>query len=195
MPWEKSFDRDTVLQQSMALFWRKGFKRLSMADIVAATGASRYGLYDEFGDKRDLYLSCLDWYTDYLITGLLGELGSEAAGLEALRAYRDRILAGLDIGDNASMGCFMCAAAAEQSAEPAVRERARAHFARVEAALATAFENARDAGEIDDRIDPADAAIGLTASVQGLSLFARAGMPVETMRAQIRAVFRAHAID
>ena len=58
----------------MMVFWRNGYEKTSVADIVAATGASRYGLYDEFGDKHALYLAALDYYENNPIAWLLGDL-------------------------------------------------------------------------------------------------------------------------
>ena len=74
MPWEKSFDRSEALEKAMMVFWQKGYKKTSVADIVAATGASRYGLYDEFGDKHALYLAALDHYEKNPVAWMLGDL-------------------------------------------------------------------------------------------------------------------------
>ena len=78
----------------MMAFWQNGYEKTSVADIVAATGASRYGLYDEFGDKHALYLAALGYYEKNPVAWLLGDLDKDGAGLAELYGYRDRLIAG-----------------------------------------------------------------------------------------------------
>ena len=49
MPWEKRFDEDEVLDAAMTLFWERGFRGVSMADLVSELGVNRSSLYDTFG--------------------------------------------------------------------------------------------------------------------------------------------------
>jgi TetR/AcrR family transcriptional regulator, copper-responsive repressor len=55
----KQFDRQSVIDKALPLFWRHGFARTSVTDLERATGVNKSGLYSEFNGKEDLYLACL----------------------------------------------------------------------------------------------------------------------------------------
>ena len=46
----REFKPETVLDAALDLFWRKGYKACSMADVVKSSGVARYGLYQTFRD-------------------------------------------------------------------------------------------------------------------------------------------------
>ncbi|MEO0974353.1 MAG: TetR/AcrR family transcriptional regulator, partial [Pseudomonadota bacterium] len=56
--------RARVIDVATTLFWRHGYDGVSVGDLVEATGANRYALYAEFGDKRAVYLAVLQRYID-----------------------------------------------------------------------------------------------------------------------------------
>jgi AcrR family transcriptional regulator len=74
----KHFNRAEVMEKSIPVFWEHGFADTSLADLEAATGVNRSGLYTEFRDKEDLFLASLGHYiqtsglTDMLATKPLG---------------------------------------------------------------------------------------------------------------------------
>ena len=175
MPWEKSFDRQEALRQAMMLFWRQGYEDTSISDIAAATGASRYGLYDEFGDKHALYLEALEHYGEVLITQLLGPLERADAALPELRGYRDRLLASVDT-EVGRLGCFLCLSGVDLGPrDPQVTAKVSATFERVIAALTRALKNAAAADNLRSDIDPGEAAEVIAAAVQGAAVFLRSG--------------------
>ena len=53
---------EAMLDAALDLFWRKGYKRCSMADVLRKTGVARYGLYQAFKDKDQLYCATLKRY-------------------------------------------------------------------------------------------------------------------------------------
>lgn len=58
------YNRSEVLQKSVDVFWNKGFKDTSLQDLEKATGVNKSGLYSEFKDKDDLFVSGLRAYID-----------------------------------------------------------------------------------------------------------------------------------
>ena len=52
----KEFEEEAVLQKAMELFWKQGYEKTSMSDLVEHMGIHRKSLYDTFGDKHSLYL-------------------------------------------------------------------------------------------------------------------------------------------
>ena len=60
----KNFNREDVLDKAIPVFWRRGFADTTLADLEAATGVNRSGLYAEFKDKEDLFLAGLKRYLE-----------------------------------------------------------------------------------------------------------------------------------
>ena len=58
----KEFDPRTALSAAVQVFWRNGYEKTSLDDLMAAMQVGRQSLYDTFGDKRELYLSALEAY-------------------------------------------------------------------------------------------------------------------------------------
>lgn len=62
----KKFDRESVLQKALPVFWRCGFADASLHELEQATGVNKSGLYSEFKDKEDLFVQSLQYYLDNL---------------------------------------------------------------------------------------------------------------------------------
>ena len=60
----KEFSRNGVLEKSIPLFWRNGFRACAISDIVEATRVNRFSLYDEFGNKEGILFATLQLYRD-----------------------------------------------------------------------------------------------------------------------------------
>ncbi|MFX8903109.1 helix-turn-helix domain-containing protein, partial [Acinetobacter baumannii] len=57
-----SFDTDAFLDQSLELFWKRGFAATSMADISQATGLGSGSIYAFVEDKDDLFRRVFERY-------------------------------------------------------------------------------------------------------------------------------------
>lgn len=51
----REFDENVVLQKAMELFWKQGYEKTSLNDLVEHMGIHRRSLYDTFGDKHTLF--------------------------------------------------------------------------------------------------------------------------------------------
>lgn len=68
----KKFNRESVLQKALPVFWRCGFADASLHELEEATGVNKSGLYSEFKDKEDLFVQSLRYYLDnFNFTGVL----------------------------------------------------------------------------------------------------------------------------
>lgn len=65
----KKYERDEVLKNAMALFWRRGFAHTNLQDLEKATGVNKSGLYAEFKGKDDIFVSSLQYYYDHRGSG------------------------------------------------------------------------------------------------------------------------------
>ena len=62
VPWEKRFDETEILDATVALFWERGYRGVSMADLVDELGINRSSLYATYGNKEDLFRRALQRY-------------------------------------------------------------------------------------------------------------------------------------
>lgn len=60
----RRYDEESVLEALTALFWRQGYTRTSMADIVETSGVHKPSLYRTFGSKEELFTKVLHRYLD-----------------------------------------------------------------------------------------------------------------------------------
>ena len=182
MPWQKSFDRKQAIEQAMLLFWRRGYEDTSMAELVEATGASRYGLYDEFGDKRGLFLAALDRYLARLVKPNYRALNRKNAGLDEIRAFFGAFIAVAGTRVQV-MGCLMCHTASRPIANDADVARRVALFMDVlKNSFTNALGNARKSGALPDGARPKDLAAFFAGMVLATSLLCRADTDAETTR-------------
>ena len=103
---------DSVLDAALDLFWRKGYKSCSMADVVRKTGVARYGLYQAFRDKDQLYCATLKRYHQRLRNRFIKPSADKRSDYSVLVQHFDRVLEQLENGNND--GCFAHQAAIER---------------------------------------------------------------------------------
>ena len=170
----RAFDPAITLEKAMMVFWERGYFNTSIDNIVAATGVSRYGLYDVYENKRSLFLATLDLYYETIFAAMLATLEKPGASVNEIRQYFDILLhyAGKPGG---KIGCLMCNTASEVAPfDKDVAERVRKFRDSAGRAFRRALTNARQKGELSSRIEPAKHADFLTGALQTVWLLARA---------------------
>lgn len=105
MPRHIEFNRDKVRDRALLLFWSKGYQATSLQDLLGALGISRSSLYAAFGDKRALFVDCLDLFAERTRLLLL-KAGETRPPLDALQFFFERHLNG-DGRSRASQGCLL----------------------------------------------------------------------------------------
>jgi TetR/AcrR family transcriptional regulator, copper-responsive repressor len=96
----KKFDRESVLEKALPVFWRCGFAETSLHELERATGVNKSGLYSEFKDKQDLFVQSLRYYQDSLELGQL--LAREPLGWDNI----ERLLKARSRNWQRLKGCF-----------------------------------------------------------------------------------------
>ena len=177
----KEFDRDEALQRAILGFWKKGFAGTSIDDLVRATGIGRQSLYDTFGDKRQLFLEALRTYNAAGIAGVLEKLRT---GPTALAAIEMLLVEMAEAGAKTrALGCMGVNAICELAGEDAeVRSLTDTSSALLEATLAAVLDEGKSKGAIRRGIDSRAAARFLAATLSGMKVQAKAGVPREALR-------------
>ena len=96
----KKFDRESVLEKALPVFWRCGFADTSLHELEQATGVNKSGLYSEFKGKEDLFIQSLRYYQDNLELGQL--MASEPLGWDNI----ERLLKARPPNRHSLKGCF-----------------------------------------------------------------------------------------
>jgi TetR/AcrR family transcriptional repressor of nem operon len=168
----KEFDRDTVLDRALELFWRQGYEGTSTAALVDHTGIGRQSLYDTFGDKRRLYLEALDRYRARGATPW--HLLDEQPLRPGLRALYLAIIDWL-VSDTDGKSCMLVSAATERCpSDREVAARFCANTRDLETRFAARLRRAQADGEISARHDTGDLARYFTNTLYGLQVTAKA---------------------
>ena len=173
MPRPKSFDPDRVLDAAMRLFWEQGYASTSISELTDAMGINKFSLYSTFGDKRAVFLACLDRYSVQVVGALLSDLEAGDAGLGEIRAYFEMIVHGATHPQECH-GCLMTNTAAELGpGDSEVRTKVRKHFGRMRRAFRRAVDNAVERGELVPKASADLLARQLVASSQSIAVAAR----------------------
>ena len=113
MPRLREFNPETVLDAALDLFWRKGYKCCSMADVVRKSGVARYGVYQAFKDKDRLYCAALKRYHQKLHDFFVKPFCGQRPNFASLVNHFDLVLDQLENGEHE--GCFAHQAAIERA--------------------------------------------------------------------------------
>jgi AcrR family transcriptional regulator len=174
----QEFDHQATIDAALAVFWDKGLHRTSVDDLLAASGLAKSSLYNAYGGKQALFEAAVGRYVELQAEGLEKVLA--AASLEAaLKKLFQSV-----VQDNfEGRGCLLvnCAGSAtqrEDDEQPILRNAFNRMFSVVEARLRRAQQD----GEISDAIEAPAAAMLVCATMSGLRIFHKAGLPKARLR-------------
>lgn len=171
------FDRDQALMSALGVFWRQGYQAASVPELLGAMSLSRSSLYAAFGDKRSLYLQCLDLYTGRTL-GLMAEVRATHPPFEALRVFFQRTLH--------QPGCLLVNTTLELAeVDDELRHEAGLRMARVQEAFEVCL---RDAGCTPS--EAAEFAGFLMLINQGLRVSSRRDLTPAARQAQLDTAFK-----
>ncbi|GAB5517924.1 MAG: TetR/AcrR family transcriptional regulator [Rhodothermales bacterium] len=187
----KAFDRTNVLEKAMQVFWRQGYEATSLQDLVEAMGINRFSIYAEFGDKRGLFLSALDYYDADRVTSTLGSLDREDASLADIRAFFER-LAHAATTPYASQGCLVCNTMAEcTTTDMDIATRSKHYVTRLRSVFRRALRHAQQRGELPATASLDTLADYLTGAVIGLFGYMKSPAPPQAVQGYAQTVLQA----
>jgi TetR/AcrR family transcriptional regulator, transcriptional repressor for nem operon len=168
----------------MALFWNQGFQATSLAGLLAAMGISRSSFYAAFGDKRGLFVECLDLFARRTMD-LLARLRAEMSPVDALQAFFERDFAGAR-GARGQWGCMLVSTVLEMAGvDDGLAAHASCHLDSVQRLFRTLIQDAGAAPALAE-----DLAALLMLVNEGVRVSSRRPLP-DTERLQpIAATFR-----
>lgn len=178
------FDRSLARDKALVLFWRKGYQATSIADLLAAMAISRSSFYAAFGDKRTLFLECLDLFAER--TGdAMRRTRAVLPPIDALQQFFERNFVGARVAQG-KLGCMMVNTILEMAGvDDALSARASQHLA----AMQAVFEDFLvEAGH--EPLRARELAALLMLVNEGIRVSSRRDIPPEEQLLPIQATFR-----
>lgn len=169
-----SITHQNIIEKSIQLFSVKGYYHTSIADIVAATGLTKGGLYGHFANKQEIwqagYEECVRIWKGIVFEGVK-DLTDPLARLERVveNSLKNYLGGGVFEG-----GCFMLKSLVDLAGQsPDMSRRVLAGFQGFAALLRRWLEEAEDQGLLREGLPLQEIADFLVVSLNGAaSLFA-----------------------
>ncbi|MES3040315.1 MAG: TetR/AcrR family transcriptional regulator [Pseudomonadota bacterium] len=190
-----AFDPDIALNAALDTFWQRGYQGSSIQVLLDAMGLNRGSLYNQFGDKDQLFQSVLMRYFQRypeLVISLLDHSPDPIAGIDAVFQLT---LVQLP-EQQRQCGCLLVNTVAELSdSHREHAEQAQALLTQVEQAFARALQRAQHSGQWQHpALNAKTAARLLFTYLTGLRITTRLGMPSEAIQEQITVLMQTLAL-
>ncbi|WP_300675018.1 TetR/AcrR family transcriptional regulator [Desulfoluna sp.] len=148
----KEYNTQNVLDTATAAFINKGFKGVSINDLVKATKLNKHSMYQEFGSKEGLFCECINHYVQTVYRDFGHVLRRQPLGLKNIEDFfRRRIdYAYSAHGD----GCLLVTTVVEkEQVEAVVLDRVQHHWTLQKADFQLCLSAAQDQGDIPKDAD------------------------------------------
>ncbi|MDD7795406.1 TetR/AcrR family transcriptional regulator [Clostridium sp. 'White wine YQ'] len=147
----REFDEKVVLEKAMELFWRQGYEKTSMNDLVEHMGIHRRSLYDAFGDKHTLFLKAMDFYEELIKNKIKAGILHAETAKQAIQFIFDFIIEGYE---DKQWGCLIVNSATEMALrDKEVEEKIEIIFKETEQLIADIVRKGQQTGEISCNYD------------------------------------------
>jgi TetR/AcrR family transcriptional repressor of nem operon len=147
----KEFDEKEALRRAMELFWRQGYEKTSMQDLVNYMGVHRRSIYDTFGDKHTLFIRALSHYVEEMDVRFKSNITPELTVKQAIRKVFEIVI---HPTDKHPKGCLTVNTAVELSLlDQEVAEKITETFIKTETLLFDLLKHGQEQGEIPEHYD------------------------------------------
>ena len=171
----RSFDKKKALDSALKMFWQHGYEGTSIALLAETIGVNVPSLYAAFGNKEDLFLACIERYSE-----LNGKIYHDSFKKSTAREVAQQILEGeveLVTRRGTPDGCLMVQGALVTSPESdKIRKLMADMRAMAESWMVDRFQRARDEGDLPPDADPKSLASYIMTLNSGLAVQAKSGI-------------------
>ena len=171
----REFNTDQALHQTMQVFWDRGYRASSFADLVKAADVQKQSLYGAFGDKRSLFLKSLALYRTQVLSRFQGVLSAADSPLEGI-ARLMRYASHPPGPKKGPSGCLMTNTALEIGlSDPDVAAEVKRLFRGIEKILTAAAKRGQEREEITDQFSSAAIGQSLANTINGIRILEATG--------------------
>jgi TetR/AcrR family transcriptional regulator, transcriptional repressor for nem operon len=156
--------RQRILETAAELIYRNGAAATTLLEVRELAGVSSSQLYHYFADKQALVRAVAEYQGERMVAG---QAAAEIDSLQALRAWRDEVIANQESA-TINGGCPLGTLAAELAeTDAAGRIVAAKEFDRWQTSIADGLSLIRARGELREDANTNDLATALLAALQG----------------------------
>lgn len=161
----KAYNEESVLNEAMLCFWRRGYTATSMKNLELATGLTPGSLYNSFGSKDGLFLQALDHYIDKVVSARVEKHLRAEDPIEGIQDYVQTCFQ----SDTPDQGCLLINTSTEMGPhDEKIRRKVLSGMRVVEKGLIEALYKAQSQGRLDARVDPLARATQLGLLINGI---------------------------
>ena len=152
-----------------------------MEDIVQATGVSRYGLYNTFGNKRELFEASLQRFAESMGRQSFLQLAGPDASIAHIRQiFDDRVTDMCNLDEN--KGCLFIHSTMQLAPQDEeLRGVLRKFMSGMSKLFSIGLDSAKEKGEVREDLDTWAAGELLTSTMFGLAVMGRSGFSKEDL--------------
>ena len=177
----REFDEKVVLRKAMELFWKQGYEKTTMQDLVNYMGIHRRSIYDTFGDKRSLFLASLNYYETFVIETFTGIISNSTTVKKAVRDVFNYVIQSAEL-DVYPTGCLSVNAAVELSLlDPDIKHIVTKMFKDTEVMFEQMLEEGQKKGELNEELNPQITAQFLHNNLVGLRVMVKTNYSKEEL--------------
>jgi TetR/AcrR family transcriptional repressor of nem operon len=181
---------EDIVERAMHLFWRRGYKKTSVEDLIQDAGVNRFSLYETFGGKHGLYLKALDKYRDDVFLKRMDQIDHYENGLVGIKEYFESLEQFL-IDCEGNFTCLMMNSQIELvPKDKKVAKKVSFYFEKMEATFSHALARAKNAGDLAENTNINDLAKLLTGSAQGMCVMSKSQNADDFLKAYTRSILK-----
>jgi TetR/AcrR family transcriptional repressor of nem operon len=146
------FNEEEAIQKAMEVFWEKGYNGASLRDLTDAMKINSSSLYNTIGDKQELFVRCVQHYTDIRKNDIEQRMAGSGSAFSILLKFIDDSVSVIITEAN---GCMAIKTAFEAATDDQrVKDILKADSDYAYQFLYTLIAKAMEQGEIADEEDP-----------------------------------------
>lgn len=166
------FNKEQVLRSAIKAFVCKGYNKTSMQDLKQATGLHPGSIYCAFENKQGLLIAALKQYNEDSAAKFVQLVSGHNTVLEGLKNYIDNTVQECSV-DGAEKACFSQQVLSDLShPDPIVEEVIASNVEQWKNGFIGLFEQALDAGEVDNTRTPLQRTLSVVMGIYGLRTYA-----------------------
>jgi TetR/AcrR family transcriptional repressor of nem operon len=184
------FDYDRAIDRATQIFWKKGYSKASLRDLLKAMRIGEGSFYNSVKSKKNLYLKCLKHYNETVSRRRLDALLSGGSVHEGIRAFFKTVLDELDDPRTPRVCLLAGSLSGDVLAERELKRYVLDEMTAFAGRFAGRLESAQKTGELAKDLDTEVAAQVLFTYLQGLFRVIRVLQDRAQVERQIEALLR-----
>ena len=184
----REFDEKIVLEKAMKIFWKQGYEKTSMQELVDYMGIHRKSIYDTFENKRSLFIASLAYYEAFVAENFTEIINNSSTVKIAIQNIFNSVLQSIE-NDTSPPGCLAVNTASELSLiDHGINDIVTEMFRKTEVIFKQLLEEGIANGEFNEELPPQATAQFLHNNLVGLRVLAKTNYSREELSNNIEQI-------